>query len=376
MSEQSSQDKTEKASPQKVKKARQEGQIPRAKEFTAAVIFLAVALFFHSQLDDIWESMSGVFRYNMTLTKADLDNPQQLVEHLGQSLAVIIEMLLPLFTIIMIVSMGSSLILGGWMFRPANVLPKLSKLNPISGIKRIFSTRSVVELVKSTFKVTIIFGILYGYLDNHLQPLLGMQNLPLSQGFSMIMSILFDGLLLMGFALLLFGVIDIPYQRWEHLKELRMTKQELKEEFKSNEGRPEVKQRIRQIQQQFARRKIDKMVPTADVVITNPTHYAVALKYEPSLSDAPFVVAKGVDEIAMHIQRIARENKVEIINSPPLTRSIYHTTAIEQAIPNQLFIAVAHILTYVLQLKSFRKSGGQSPAPLPHFSIPKHLQHD
>ncbi|TOH49484.1 flagellar biosynthesis protein FlhB [Vibrio parahaemolyticus] len=375
MSDQSSQDKTEKASPQKVKKARQEGQIPRAKEFTTAVIFMAVALYFYSQINSIWESMFGIFRYNMSLTKADLENPQQMVEQVGQSLGMIIEMLLPLFTVIIIVTLGSSMVLGGWMFRPANMLPKLSKLNPLSGIKRIFSTRSLVELVKSTIKVTVIFGILYGYLDNHLQPLLGIQNLPLNQGFSMVMSILFEGLLLMGFALLLFGVIDIPYQRWEHLKELRMTKQELKEEFKNNEGRPEVKQRIRQIQQQFARRKIDKMVPTADVVITNPTHYAVALKYEPSLSDAPFVVAKGVDETALHIQRIARENQVEIINSPPLTRSIYHTTAIEQAIPSQLYIAVAHILTYVLQLKAFRKGDGKKPTPLPHFSIPKHLQH-
>ncbi|MCG6468455.1 flagellar biosynthesis protein FlhB [Vibrio parahaemolyticus] len=384
MSDQSSQDKTEKASPQKVKKARQEGQIPRAKEFTTAVIFMAVALYFYSQINSIWESMFGIFRYNMSLTKADLENPQQMVEQVGQSLGMIIEMLLPLFTVIIIVTFGSSIVmvacgsgmvLGGWMCRPGNMLPKLSKLNPLSGIKRIFSTRSLVELVKSTIKVTVIFGILYGYLDNHLQPLLGIQNLPLNQGFSMVMSILFEGLLLMGFALLLFGVIDIPYQRWEHLKELRMTKQELKEEFKNNEGRPEVKQRIRQIQQQFARRKIDKMVPTADVVITNPTHYAVALKYEPSLSDAPFVVAKGVDETAMHIQRIARENQVEIINSPPLTRSIYHTTAIEQAIPSQLYIAVAHILTYVLQLKAFRKGDGKKPTPLPHFSIPKHLQH-
>lgn len=261
------------------------------------------------------------------------------------------------------------------MFRPANMLPKLSKLNPLSGIKRMFSTRSLVELVKSTLKVTVIFAVLYGYLDNHLQPLLGMQSLPLNQGVTMIMSILFEGLLLMGVALLIFGVIDIPYQRWEHLKELKMTKQELKEEFKNNEGRPEVKQRIRQIQQQFARRKIDKMVPTADVVITNPTHYAVALKYDMSLSEAPFVVAKGVDETAMHIQRIARENQVEIINSPPLTRSIYYTTAIEQAIPSQLYIAVAHILTYVLQLKAFRKGSGKKPHPLPIFSIPKHLQH-
>jgi len=375
MSQQSSQDKTEKASPQKVKKARQEGQIPRAKDFTTAAIFLAVALFFQSQFSAIWESMSGTFRYNMSLTKADLENPSRLVEHIGQSLAVIIEMLLPLFIVIIIVTFGSTMALGGWIFRPANIMPKFSKINPISGIKRIFSTRSIVELIKSTVKVLVIFGILYGYLDNHLQSLLGMQTLPLNQGVTLIMSILFEGVLLMGVALLLFGVIDIPYQRWEHLKELKMTKQEIKEEYKNNEGRPEVKQRIRQIQQQFARRKIDKMVPTADVIVTNPTHYAVALKYDPSISDAPFLVAKGVDETAMHIQRIARDNDIEIINAPPLTRSIYHTTAIEQAIPNQLYVAVAHILTYVLQLKAFRKGQGQEPTPLPHFSIPKHLQH-
>ncbi|MHC6527874.1 flagellar biosynthesis protein FlhB [Vibrio sp. V39_P1S14PM300] len=375
MSEQSSQDKTEKASPQKVKKAREQGQIPRAKEFTAAVIFLAVAIYFYSQLATIWQSISGVFRFNMALTKQDLATPEKMVEQLGHSLGIVLEMLLPMFVVIIVVAVASSLILGGWMFRPANVQPKLSKLNPLNGLKRMFSTRSLVELLKSTLKVSVIFAVLYGYLDNHLQPLLGMQRLPLSQGVSLIMTILFEGLLLMGVALLIFGVIDIPYQRWEHLKELKMTKQELKEEYKNNEGRPEVKQRIRQIQQQFARRRIDKMVPTADVVITNPTHYAVALKYDPSLSDAPFVVAKGVDETAMHIQRIARENQVEIINSPPLTRSIYHTTAIEQAVPSQLYIAVAHILTYVLQLKSFRKGEGEQPLPLPHFSIPKHLQH-
>ncbi|MGF1750649.1 MULTISPECIES: flagellar biosynthesis protein FlhB [Vibrio] len=375
MSEQSSQDKSEKASPQKVKKARQEGQIPRAKEFSSAVIFLAVALFFNSQLPSIWAHISGIFRFNMSLTREDLDNPMQMIEQLGHSLGILIDMLLPMFLVIVIVAVASSLILGGWMFRPANVQPKLSKLSPLSGIKRMFSTRSLAELLKSTFKVSVIFALLYSYLNSNLQHLLGMQQLTLNQGVTMVMTILFEGLLLMGVALLIFGVIDIPYQRWEHLKQLKMTKQELKEEYKNNEGRPEVKQRIRQIQQQFARRKIEKTVPKADVVITNPTHYAVALKYDTSLSDAPFVVAKGIDEAAMHIQRIARENQVEILNSPPLTRSIYHTTAIEQAIPSQLYIAVAHILTYVMQLRSFRRGAGEKPLPIPQFSIPKHLQH-
>ena len=371
----SAQDKTEKASPQKIKKAREQGQIPRAKELTTAMIFLAVVVYFSAQMPAIWQAVSGVFRYNMSLTKQDLANPMQMVEQLGHTLGILIELLLPLFIVIIVVTLAGSMILGGWMFRPANVQPKLSKLNPISGIGRIFSSRSVVELIKSSLKVSVIFALLYGYMDNHLQPLIGIQRLPLNEGFVLIMQILFDGLLLMGFALLLFGFVDVPYQRWEHLKQLKMSKQELKEEYKSNEGRPEVKQRIRQIQQQFARRKIDKMVPQADVVIVNPTHYAVAIKYDTSMSEAPFVVAKGVDETAMHIQRIARENQVEIINAPPLTRSIYYTTAIEQAIPSQLYIAVAHILTYVLQLKSFRRGKGQEPLPLPHFTIPKHLQH-
>ncbi|SHO55693.1 flagellar biosynthesis protein FlhB [Vibrio quintilis] len=371
----SSQDKTEKASPQKIKKARQEGQIPRAKEFTTATIFMAVAIYFYSQLPVIWEYISGVFRFNMSLTRSDLNNPQQMVEHLGNSLGIIIEMMMPMFIVIIVVTVASSMILGGWMFRPASLLPKMSKLNPISGVKRIFSSRSAVELVKSALKVSVIFGILYVYLDNHLQPLIGLQRLPLDQGVTLIMSILFEGLLLMGFALLIFGVIDIPYQNWEHMKGLKMTKQELKEEYKNNEGRPEIKQRIRQIQQQFARRKIDKMVPEADVVIVNPTHYAVAIKYDPEISEAPFVVAKGVDETAMHIQRVARDHQVEIIHSPPLTRSVYYTTAIEQAIPNQLYIAVAHILTYVLQLKAFRHGQGEKPLPLPRFSIPDNLKH-
>ncbi|MFB9134704.1 flagellar type III secretion system protein FlhB [Vibrio sp. AK197] len=376
MSEQSSsQDKTEQATPQKIRKARQEGQVPRAKDFTTAVIFLGVAVFFYSQFQLVWGNIKGVFQFNMALTKQELSQPNMMIEHLGNSLGIMMETLLPLFIVIVIVTIASTLVIGGWIFRPANVQPKFNKLNPISGIKRIFSTRSLVELIKSSLKIAVVCGVLYGYLNNHLQPLLGMQRLPLSQGVYVVLKILFEGLLLMGLALLLFGFIDIPYQRWEHLKELKMTKQEVKEEHKNNEGRPEIKQRVRQIQQQFARRKIEKMVPKADVVITNPTHYAVALKYDPELSEAPFVVAKGVDETAMHIQRIARQSGVEVVTSPPLTRAIYHTTAIEQAIPSQLYIAVAHILTYIIQLKDFRIGKAKRPMPLPSFKIPKNLQH-
>ncbi|KJG02314.1 flagellar biosynthesis protein FlhB [Photobacterium angustum] len=375
MSQSSAQDKTEKATPQKIRKAREQGQIPRAKDFTAATIFTAVVVFFYFQIDAIWQALNGVFQLNMTISHDDLRSPWLAIEALGTSLAIIIQLLLPLFALIFITAIASSLLLGGWLFYPAGVLPKLSKIDPIAGIKRMFSTRSLVELLKSTLKVCVIFLLLYLYLEANLSRLLGMQNLPLKQGVSLILTILFHGILLMGVALLLFGLIDIPYQKWEHAKELKMTKQELKEEFKSNEGNPEIKQRIRQIQQQFARRKIDTAVPKADVVIVNPTHYAVAIKYDTTLSEAPFVVAKGIDEAAMHIQTIAKQHDVEILHSPPLTRAIYHSTQIEQAIPSQLYVAVAHILTYVLQLKAFRQGKGNQPQTLPNFVIPKHLQH-
>lgn len=375
MSQSSAQDKTEKATPQKIRKAREQGQIPRAKDFTAATIFIAVVVFFYFQIDAIWQALNGVFKLNMTISHDGLRSPWLAIEALGTSLAIIIQLLLPLFGLILITAIASSLLIGGWLFYPAGILPKLSKIDPIAGIKRMFSTRSLVELLKSTLKVCVIFLLLYLYLDANLSRLLGMQNLPLKQGVSFILTILFHGILLMGVALLLFGLIDIPYQKWEHAKELKMTKQELKEEFKSNEGNPEIKQRIRQIQQQFARRKIDTAVPKADVVIVNPTHYAVAIKYDTTLSEAPFVVAKGIDEAAMHIQTIAKQHDVEILHSPPLTRAIYHSTQIEQAIPSQLYVAVAHILTYVLQLKAFRQGKGNQPQTLPNFVIPKHLQH-
>lgn len=375
MSSQSAQDKTEKASAQKIKKARQEGQIPRAKDLTTSLLFLSVMLYFYYQLDHIASQVMTIFQFNLALTNADLADPWIAIEHLGHSLGLFIQLLLPLFAIILIMVISSSMILGGWLFYLPGIFPKLSKLNPLTGIKRMFSTHSLVELLKSSLKVMVILTLIYWYLETHLTTLLSMQELSLKDGIVVILHILFDGVMLMGGALLIFGLMDLPYQRWEHMNQLKMTKQEQKEEYKNNEGRPEVKQRIRQIQHQFARRKIEKTVPNADVVIINPTHYAVAIKYDPHIYDAPFVMAKGIDEIAMHIRRIAKEHQVEIVSVPPLTRSIYHTTQIEQAVPNQLYVAVAHVLAYVLQLKAYKTGRGLQPQPMPAVVIPDNLQY-
>lgn len=374
MSQQSSQDKTEKASPQKVRKAREQGQIPRSKELTTAIIFIAVIVFLYCYRHQLWLTLAGLLWFNSGLDAQTLRDPSQMWHYLDSAILLLIGLLLPLFVAILVATIVSNLLLGGWLFHPAGILPKLSKLDPIAGIKRIFSIRSVIELIKSVAKVSIIFGLLYYLLDSQIGQLLGMQKLPLEQGFPAIIGVLFEAALLMGAALVLFGVIDLPLQAWQHLKELKMTKQELKEEYKNSEGRPEIKQRIRQIQQQFARRRIEQTVPQADVIIINPSHYAVAIKYDPQRADAPFVVAKGIEETALHIQRVAKQHKVEVLSSPPLTRAIYYSTQIDQAIPSQLYIAVAHILTYILQLKAFRNGQGLTPNPLPNFVIPKHLQ--
>ncbi len=218
MSQSSAQDKTEKATPQKIRKAREQGQIPRAKDFTAATIFIAVIVFFYFQMNVIWQALNGVFQLNMTISHDDLRSPWLAIEVLGTSLAIIIQLLLPLFALIFITAIASSLLLGGWLFYPAGVLPKLSKIDPIAGIKRMFSTRSLVELLKSTLKVFVIFLLLYLYLDANLSRLLGMQNLPLKQGVSLIMTILFHGILLMGIALLSLVSLIFPTKNGNTLK--------------------------------------------------------------------------------------------------------------------------------------------------------------
>ncbi|WEM42976.1 flagellar biosynthesis protein FlhB [Photobacterium sp. DA100] len=371
--QQSSQDKSEKPSPQKLRKAKREGQVARSKEFVVGVLFITIALFLWAYGYFLAEQAEKLFTINYQLSAAELREPDIMARKLGESVLLLAGIFVPMAMVLLIMTVLASMVPGGWVMSLKPIQPKLSKISPLAGLKRLFSIKSLVELVKSILKITLISIVLYVLLDNNLGTLIAAQRAPFEQGMGITLSHIIKALIYFGIVVLLIGLIDMPYQLWSHIKELKMTKQEVKEEHKNSEGRPEVKQRIRQIQQQMSRRRIDNSVPTADVILTNPTHYAVALKYDLSRAGAPFVVAKGEDEMAFRIKAIAEQHNIEVMNLPPLTRAIYFNTRVDQEIPGPLFVAVAHVLTYVMQLKAYKEGKNDKPQPLPSFAIPKQL---
>ncbi|MBC7001590.1 flagellar biosynthesis protein FlhB [Photobacterium sp. BZF1] len=364
-------DKSELPSQHKLAKARREGQIPRAKEFVSSITLICVVTYYLLNIESFKETFIELFLSCFQFNGHTLSHTYSAVELLQVSLFTMVKLFFPLLIYQFIAAVIGSNLLGGWVFNPSLLAPKIEKISPIKGLKRIFSLQSVTELIKNTIKVILFFALLYWVISTHTEII---TNLVRSSFNTTIMTIAtitieFIGYLLM--IVLLFGLLDFPYQRYEFTKQMKMTKQEVKDEHKEQEGRPEVKARIRQIQTQNAKRNANERVPKANVILTNPTHYSVALVYDTQQAEAPFVVAKGQDEVAHFIKELALKHKVEVIESPELTRAIYSTTQIDQMIPNQLFIAVAHILTYVNQLKQWRKGKMAKPQHLPQFDIPK-----
>ncbi len=239
----------------------------------------------------------------------------------------------------------------------------------------MFSTKSLAELIKSILKVTLISTTLYLLLSSNLTKIVMLQRLPLTEAILQTIDLLWQGLFSFGLALLLIAVLELPYAGWEYTKQLKMTKQEVKEEHKNSEGKPEVKAKIRQMQRQMSQRQMMKAVPQADVVITNPTHYAIALKYDLDKAGAPFVLAKGVDQMAIQMQQVARQHDRPIVEIPALTRAVYYSTNEWQEIPAPLYVAVAHVLTFVFQMEQYRQGGRQSNKPeFPQVTIPTELR--
>jgi flagellar biosynthetic protein FlhB len=278
------------------------------------------------------------------------------------------ELVLPLgllFALVAIAAFIGNTLMGGMNFSTEAMMPKMSKLSPLSGLKRMFGVQSLIELVKSIAKVVFITLFAWWMLSSQFNHLLNLSMEGFPGGIIDALELFLWMLIILCCALLPIVAIDVPFQQWNHMRQLKMTKQEVKDEFKDSEGKPEVKGKIRQLQMQMAMRRMMGDVPKADVVITNPTHYSVALKYDAGKPGAaPKVVAKGTDEIAMKIREIAREYEIPIMPSPALTRAIYHSTELGHEIPEGLFAAVAQVLAYVFQLKKFRRGQGRRPQPL------------
>ncbi|EGR1510739.1 flagellar biosynthesis protein FlhB [Vibrio vulnificus] len=376
MAESDGQERTEEATPRRLQQAREKGQVARSKELASVSVLVigAVSLmwFGESLARALFKAMGRLF----SLSREEIFDPSKLFDIASGALsALLLPLLLILFALFVAAAIGSAGV-GGISFSVEAATPKLSKMNPLSGIKRMFGLQSWVELIKSILKVALVTGVAIYLIQASQEDLIQLSLDVFPQNIFHALDILLNFVLLISCSLLIVVAIDIPFQIWQHADQLKMTKQEVKDEYKDTEGKPEVKGRIRMLQREAAQRRMMADVPTADVIVTNPEHFSVALRYKQNSDRAPVVVAKGTDHMAMKIREVAREHDISIVPAPPLARALYYSTELEQQIPDGLFTAVAQILAYVFQLKQYRKRGGHRPKLKDYdLPIPPDLRH-
>ncbi len=369
----SSQEKTEEPTARRLEQAREKGQVARSRELATMLLVFGGTLMMMALASPLADRLMAILVFNFTLDRAAIFDPAQMLIHLGASLRDVGLVLVLFLGGLMLIGIIAYIAVGGWLMAGEALQPKFSRMNPLSGLKRMFSVKSLIELVKAVAKIVLVGGFAYLMLSLFMQPILNLAREPVEAAIGGALWILSLCVLGIAFALVVIAAIDVPFQIWDHTRQLKMTFQEIKDEMKDTEGRPEVKGRIRQLQREMAQRRMLDEVPNADVVITNPTHYAVALKYEPEKSDAPYLVAKGVDHMAALIREKARISEVVIVEAPALARAVYANTRINQAIPQGLFLAVAQVLAYVYQLKRYRPGQGSRPQPPSHLDVPDEL---
>ncbi|NVD69739.1 flagellar type III secretion system protein FlhB [Duganella sp. BJB488] len=362
MAEQDSADKTEKASQQKLKKSRQEGQVVRSRDLSTAIGILVSLKLFVYLLPDYLAEFLEIFHQSYAPLGAtgSIDNAMSTV--FSSSMWLLIKMVLPLFVVPFFIVLGA-MVPGGWVITTKHWEPKMERLSPAANLGRLFSAKHGTEFLISLAKAGVLIAVLIHVARSTVQNYTQLQHMPMGQAMMSGSNLMLDGLMSLIAVFIIFALIDVPAQAYFFAKNQRMSKQDQKEEHKSTEGRPEVKSRIRQLQRAMARRSARKTVPTADVVIVNPEHYAVALKYDQGRAEAPYVVAKGIDEMALYIRQLAAEFKIEVMPLAPLARAIYNTSQVNQQIPVQLYQAVSQVLNYVLQLQAFR-TGRRSAEPV------------
>lgn len=372
----SDQERTEQPTAKRLSEAREKGQIARSKELATALVLIgsAVALMLVGQ--QLATAIAVVMKTSFSLERAEVFDPQLMFHGIGSMLLILVKPMGWIMVIILIAGLIGNTLLGGIAFSWQAAAPKFNRLSPLSGFKRMFGIQAMVELAKGIAKVLVIalavWWIFKAKFDDMMN--LSMQTVPgsIANALHLLQWLFF----LMTLSLLLIAAIDVPFQRWNHTKQLKMTKQEIKDEHKNTEGNPEIKGRIRRLQMEMTNRRMMADVPQADVVITNPTHYSVALKYDSERAGAPIVVAKGADVIAFKIREIAKHYEIPVLESPAVTRSLYHTTKVGAQIPDGLFVAVAQILAYVFQLEQFRKGQASRPRkPSTDLPIPDELQY-
>ncbi|MBF0621518.1 MAG: flagellar biosynthesis protein FlhB [Magnetococcales bacterium] len=357
MAEDSDKDsKTEEPTPKRLEESRKKGQVATSREVSTAFLFLGTVLLFFFQGQALWQSLQNKMRFLLSGQITD-DLTREGVELLFEELVIeVMKDLLPFFMTLMVLAILAALVQHGFMVSWEAVAPKFSKVNPLSGLKRLFSMRSLVEMIKSVIKMTIIGVVVWWAIEDSAMQALVLTDTTIMEIVSMLGNDSMKVIWNVTMAFVLIAILDFLYQKWEYIKGLRMTKQEVKDEMKQMEGDPLLKGRIRQIQREMAQRRMMQEVPEADVVITNPTHFSIAIKYTPGEMSAPKVTAKGRGPVAGRIRERAKESGVPLVENPPLARVLYRDVELDQSVPPDLFKAVAEVLAYVYNLK------GRQPA--------------
>ncbi len=368
MSEESDLEKTEPASPRRLEKAREEGQVVRSRELATFVMLIAGVTGLWTLGGHLGSSLNQVMQGALRFEPATAFDTSRMLSRFSMMVWDSLLAFLPLLFLFGVAALAAPLLLGGWVFSGNSFAPQFSRLSPLAGLGRMFSAHSLVELLKAVAKSLLVGSVGAWVLWRRLPEAIALMNAPVQEALLHMVDLVMYCCLVVSLSLLVVAAIDVPWQYWEFFKKLRMTKEEVKQEFKESEGDPHIKGRIRQQQRAMARRRMMTEVPKADVVVTNPTHFAVALRYEEGRMGAPRVVAKGTGDIAARIRELAAEHRVPLMSAPPLARALHRHVELGQEIPAGLYTAVAEVLAWVYQLKHWHYSQGpqpQAPADLP-----------
>jgi flagellar biosynthesis protein FlhB len=369
-------DKSEEPTEKRIRESREKGQLARSRELNTVAVTLGGIGGLLASGGSLAGSLMAIMQGSFELSRETLLDEGSMVRLLMGSGMIALEAIMPLLIVLLLVSIIGPISLGGWLFSAKAMAPKFSRMNPGPGLKRMFSTKALVELLKALGKFVVVLMVALAVLSAYQDDLLSIAKQPLDLAIMHSVEVVGWCALWMACGLILIAAVDVPFQLWDNKQKLMMTKQEVRDEYKDSEGKPEVKSRIRQLQRDAAQRRMMQAVPDADVVITNPTHFAVALKYDGSKGGAPMLVAKGGDFVALKIREIANEHKVTVLESPALARAVFYSTELDREIPAGLYLAVAQVLAYVYQLRQYRSGKGKRPDPLSSLPIPPDLRRD
>ena len=373
MADESDAEKTEPASERRLEQAREEGDVPRSREITTFAVLMSAGLGIWLWGGRIVDELNRMLIAGLSLPREQAFDPHLLYERILNDVVQVMLVCVPIGLIIIAVAIASPIVIGGWLFTGKALIPNFGRMNPLRGIGNLFSKNSLVELIKALIKTLIVGSIAWVVIMAQKDQVVALAVEPLQQAIMHAGHLMVTTFLAIASGMAVIALIDGPYQLWHYADKMKMTRQEVIQEAKESDGNPQIKARIRSLQREMARKRMMAAVPTADVVVTNPTHYAVALKYAEGKMGAPQVVAKGADEVAAKIRELAKENNVPLLEAPPLARALYKHTEIGDEIPQALYTAVAEVLAYVFQLRMFKQRGGVKPVLPTEIDVPAQM---